>query len=107
MEANKSDFRNPDLFLFTLIFFLLIMCYIFITLQYHTNQSNQGYREINTSLFPRLFNLQRVSPQVRQWWDQHNVRGLPDGPQAMNHPTLGVLEFEHVTFQTSITLIYE
>lgn len=47
--------------------------------------------------------LQRVSPQFRLWWDQQDVRGLPDGPRAMQHPTLGVLEFEHVTFQTSIT----
>jgi transcriptional regulator with XRE-family HTH domain len=47
--------------------------------------------------------LQRVSPQFRRWWEQHNVRGLPDGPRTMDHPTLGVLEFDHVTFQTSIT----
>ena len=47
--------------------------------------------------------LQRVSQQFRQWWEQQNVRGLPDGPRTMRHPTLGVLEFDHVTFQTSIT----
>lgn len=47
--------------------------------------------------------LQRVSPQFRLWWEQQDVRGLPDGPRAMQHPTLGVLEFDHVTFQTSIT----
>ncbi|HTD19753.1 MAG TPA: hypothetical protein VK667_09515, partial [Ktedonobacteraceae bacterium] len=47
--------------------------------------------------------LQRVSPQFRLWWEQQDVRGLPDGPRAMDHPTLGELEFDHVTFQTSIT----
>ena len=47
--------------------------------------------------------LQRLSPQFRQWWEQQDVRGLPDGPRAMQHPTLGMLEFDHVTFQTSIT----
>jgi transcriptional regulator with XRE-family HTH domain len=47
--------------------------------------------------------LQRVSPQFSQWWEQHDVRGLPDGPRTMNHPVLGRLEFDHVTFQTSIT----
>jgi hypothetical protein len=47
--------------------------------------------------------LQRVSPQFRLWWEQQDVRGLPDGPRTMDHPTLGVLEFDHVTFQTSIT----
>ena len=29
------------------------------------------------------------------------MRGLPDGPRTMHHPTLGLLEFEHVTFQAS------
>jgi transcriptional regulator with XRE-family HTH domain len=47
--------------------------------------------------------LQRVSSQFRLWWEQQDVRGLPDGPRTMQHPTLGRLEFDHVTFQTSIT----
>lgn len=47
--------------------------------------------------------LRRVSPEFREWWEQHDVRGLPDGPRSMRHPTLGPLEFDHVTFQTSIT----
>lgn len=51
-----------------------------------------------------IADLQRISPQFRLWWEQQDVRGLPDGPRTMHHPTLGVLEFEHVTFQTSITL---
>ena len=50
-----------------------------------------------------IADLQRVSPRFRLWWEQQDVRGLPDGPRAMHHPTLGVLEFDHVTFQTSIT----
>src|SRR5256712_8595394 len=47
--------------------------------------------------------LQRVSAQFRLWWDRQDVRGLPDGPRAMDHPTLGLLEFDHVTFQASST----
>lgn len=50
-----------------------------------------------------LDDLQRVSPQFRLWWEQQDVRGLPDGPRSMQHPTLGLLEFDHVTFQTSLT----
>lgn len=48
-------------------------------------------------------NLQQASPQFCQWWEQQNVRGLPDGPQVMMHPLLGRLEFDHVTFQTSFS----
>ncbi len=50
-----------------------------------------------------IADLQRSSPQFRLWWEQQDVRGLPDGPRAMQHPTLGLLEFDHVTFQTSST----
>ena len=50
-----------------------------------------------------IADLQRVSSQFRLWWEQQDVRGLPDGPRVMHHPTLGMLEFDHVTFQTSIT----
>jgi transcriptional regulator with XRE-family HTH domain len=45
--------------------------------------------------------LQAISPQFQLWWAQHDVRGLPDGPRAMRHPSLGLLEFDHVTFQLS------
>ncbi len=46
--------------------------------------------------------LQCTSPQFCQWWEQQNVRGIADGPYTMQHPVLGWLEFEHVTFQLSI-----
>ena len=58
---------------------------------------------IDASFHEVIEDLQRISPQFRLWWEQQDVRGLPDGPRTMDHPTLGVLEFDHVTFQTSIT----
>jgi hypothetical protein len=47
--------------------------------------------------------LQRVSAQFCLWWEQQDVQELPDVPRAMHHPTLGLLEFDHVTFQASST----
>src|SRR5579884_2071866 len=47
--------------------------------------------------------LQQISPRFRLWWEQQEVRGLPDGARSLHHPTLGMLEFDHVTFQTSTT----
>jgi len=49
-----------------------------------------------------LRDLQQTSPSFCHWWEQHDVRGLPDGPRSMIHPLLGDLEFDHVTFQTSL-----
>ena len=43
--------------------------------------------------------LQRVSPQFRLWWEQQEVCGFPEGTRSLRHPTLGLLEFEQVTFQ--------
>lgn len=48
-----------------------------------------------------LSDLLRISPAFREWWEQHDVRGLPDGPRSMCHPKLDLLEFDHVTFQAA------
>ncbi len=48
--------------------------------------------------------LQRASPEFCLWWEQQDVRSLPDGPRAMLHPLLGELNFEHVTFQAAASL---
>jgi hypothetical protein len=49
-----------------------------------------------------IADLQQVSAQFRLWWAEQDVRGLPEGPRCMQHPTLGALEFEHVSFETSV-----
>lgn len=43
--------------------------------------------------------LKQVSPQFCQWWPHHDVRSALDGHKVIMHPTLGSLEFEHVTLQ--------
>lgn len=50
-----------------------------------------------------LEDLRRVSPQFHEWWERQDVRGLPDGPRTMRYPALGLLHFDHVTFQASTT----
>ncbi len=50
-----------------------------------------------------IADLRRASPKFKLWWEQQDVRGLPDGPRAMRHPALGALEFEHASFQTSFS----
>ena len=43
--------------------------------------------------------LKRVSPEFRRWWPHHDVRSALDGHKVIEHPTLGHLEFEHLTLQ--------
>lgn len=48
-----------------------------------------------------LHDLQHLSPFFREWWEQHDIRGVPNGPRSVMHPALGLLEFDHV--QTSFS----
>jgi transcriptional regulator with XRE-family HTH domain len=43
--------------------------------------------------------LKQVSPEFRRWWPHHDVRNSLDSHKVIEHPTLGRLEFEHITLQ--------
>jgi transcriptional regulator with XRE-family HTH domain len=43
--------------------------------------------------------LKQVSPEFRRWWPHHDVRSSLDSHKVIEHPTLGRLEFEHITLQ--------
>lgn len=51
-----------------------------------------------------LHDLQHLSPCFREWWEQHDIRGVPNGPRSVMHPTLGLLEFDHVQTAFSANL---
>jgi transcriptional regulator with XRE-family HTH domain len=39
------------------------------------------------------------SPEFRAWWPDHEVLGAEEGHKTFNHPEVGYLMFEHLTFQ--------
>ena len=39
------------------------------------------------------------SPEFRAWWPDHEVLGAEEGHKTFNHPQVGYLMFEHLTFQ--------
>lgn len=43
--------------------------------------------------------LQRVSPEFREWWSRHDVYGKNEGRKEYEHPTVGRLVFEYTVFQ--------
>ncbi len=43
--------------------------------------------------------LKRVSPEFCRWWPHHDAPGSLDGHKVIEHPTLGHLEFEHISLQ--------
>ncbi len=46
-----------------------------------------------------IHDLQLVSPEFRAWWPDHEVRGGQEGRKTLNHPQVGYLVFERLTFQ--------
>src|SRR5215470_18056047 len=51
-----------------------------------------------------LHDLQRMSPCFREWWEHHEIRGVPNGPRSMMHPVLGLLEFDQMQTAFSANL---
>jgi transcriptional regulator with XRE-family HTH domain len=39
------------------------------------------------------------SPEFRAWWPDHEVLGAEEGHKTFNHPHVGYLMFEHLTFE--------
>ena len=60
----------------------------------------ESTRYADEEWFKRLVaDLQRVSPEFRAWWPQHDVRGRTDGQKNVEHPLVGTLMFEQTTLQ--------
>ncbi len=45
--------------------------------------------------------LERVSPEIRLWWPQHDMRAITASHQKVRHPQAGRLIFDHLSFQVS------
>ncbi|HEX6479525.1 MAG TPA: helix-turn-helix domain-containing protein [Ktedonobacteraceae bacterium] len=46
-----------------------------------------------------IHDLQLCSPEFRAWWPDHEVLGGQEGRKMLNHPQVGYLLFERLTFQ--------
>jgi len=48
-----------------------------------------------------LTRLRQGSPEFVKWWEAHEIRSTSSGLKIMNHPTKGLLRFEHTSFQAN------
>jgi MmyB-like transcription regulator ligand binding domain/Helix-turn-helix domain len=46
-----------------------------------------------------IHDLMLASPEFRAWWPDHEVRSGQEGRKTLNHPQVGYLRFERLTFQ--------
>ncbi|MBT2289221.1 helix-turn-helix domain-containing protein [Paenibacillus albidus] len=44
--------------------------------------------------------LSKASSEFREFWETHDVREAIDSPKALHCPNLGMLNFDHVSFQS-------
>jgi transcriptional regulator with XRE-family HTH domain len=57
-------------------------------------------KHVGESWFLRLVeDLKRGSPEFRRWWPQHDVREAPLERLVLDHPDVGPLELDNVSFQ--------
>ena len=48
-----------------------------------------------------LDRLRQGSPEFAGWWKAHDIRGPANGLKQLKHPKLGLLRFEHASFQAN------
>lgn len=52
----------------------------------------------NQALNELVQELQQLSPEFRQWWHQHDIKGRTEGLKEYEHPIAGKLVFEFTSF---------
>ena len=49
----------------------------------------------------QIANLSRISPEFRELWARHDLRGMSEGRKSMHHPLVGELTFDFRLLQMS------
>ncbi len=62
-------------------------------------RSSCGRYPGDAQLTELIHDLMLTSPEFRAWWPDHEVRGGQEGRKKLNHPQVGYLLFERLTFQ--------
>jgi transcriptional regulator with XRE-family HTH domain len=62
-------------------------------------RSNCGRYPGDAQLRELVHDLLLASPEFRAWWPDHEVRSGQEGQKKLNHPQMGYLVFERLTFQ--------
>ncbi len=62
-------------------------------------RSSCGRYPGDAQLTELIHDLMLASPEFRAWWPDHEVRSGQEGRKMLNHPQVGYLLFERLTFQ--------
>jgi transcriptional regulator with XRE-family HTH domain len=62
-------------------------------------RSSCGRYPGDAQLTELIHDLMLASPEFRAWWPDHEVRSGQEGLKTLNHPQVGYLVFERLTFQ--------
>jgi len=62
-------------------------------------RNNYARHPEDPQLTELIHDLMLSSPEFRAWWPDHEVRSGQEGRKTLNHPQVGYLMFERLTFQ--------
>ena len=62
-------------------------------------RSNCARHPEDPQLADLIHDLMLISPEFRAWWPDHEVKSGQEGRKMLNHPQVGYLVFERLTFQ--------
>lgn len=62
-------------------------------------RNSYGRHPEDTQFTELIHDLMLASPEFRAWWPDHEVRSGQEGRKTLNHPQVGYLMFERLTFQ--------
>jgi transcriptional regulator with XRE-family HTH domain len=62
-------------------------------------RSSYGRHPEDAQFTELIHDLMLASPEFRAWWPDHEVRSGQEGRKTLNHPQVGYLMFERLTFQ--------
>jgi len=62
-------------------------------------RSSCGRHPEDPQLTELIHDLMLSSPEFRAWWPDHEVQSGQEGRKTLNHPQMGYLQFERLTFQ--------
>lgn len=57
---------------------------------YGQNIGNEWYKKF-------VDNLMEVSPEFSKWWHDHDIQGVMEGCDELNHPVVGYMKLDHIS----------
>lgn len=83
--------------------------HLYINWEYHARLALAQFRAVyglnigNEWFSDFVEELMQSSPEFKGWWHDHDVQGIVEGDVELNHPKVGYLKLDHISYGVSGT----